>query len=295
MTKVYDIAIVGGGPAGLSAALTGRIRNKKVVLFERGEFSPKLQKAHMIDNYLGMPNVVGKDMMKTFEEHVMKHKPDLIKERVLNIYPNKKTFLIMTEKTSYEAKTVIIATGVSANSNIKGEKEFLGRGVSYCATCDAMFFKGKEVAVVSYMSEAESEAEYLAELCNKVYYLPQYKTVESLKRSNIEVLPGLKPLQIKGETKVSKLITVKDELNVEGIFILRQADPINSIIEGIEMDKDSIKVDRQMMTNIPGIFAAGDNTGQPWQISKAVGEGLTAVLNAITYLIKTEKQEKQEE
>lgn len=292
MTKiVYDIAIIGGGPAGLSAALTGRIRNKNIAIFERSDFSPKLQKAHLVDNYLGMPQITGQGMMQTFAAHALAHKPVLIKDKVVNIFPGD-IFTLVTPSDVYEAKTVIIASGVVATALFGGEKQFLGRGVSYCATCDGMFYKGKDVAVISYTPEGEHETDYLGELCRNVYYLPQYKTEQLSMGSNIKVMPGVRPRSIAGDTAVQKLIADKQELTVEGVFIMRQSDPVENLLAGLELDGEVIKVNRDMSTNIPGVFAAGDCTGKPWQIAKATGEGLVAVLSAITYLDKIAKQER---
>lgn len=280
--KVYDIAIVGGGPAGLSAALTGRIRNKEVVLFEHLDFSQKLQKAHLVDNYPGLPQITGKGLMQQMSAHCLAHNPVLVKEKVLNIYPGE-VFTLLTPAATYEAKAVVLATGVVATLLFSGEKEFLGRGVSYCATCDGMFYKDRKVAVISYTEEGEHEAKYLGELCRQVYYLPQYKADLPPLRDNVKILAA-KPQTIQGDSQVEKLVTDQSELEVDGVFILRQSDPVENILPGVELDGEVIKVKRDMSTSIPGVFAAGDCTGKPWQIAKSVGEGLVAVLSAIGYL-----------
>ncbi|MCX7779943.1 MAG: FAD-dependent oxidoreductase, partial [Negativicutes bacterium] len=196
----FDIAIVGAGPAGLSAALTARVRNKKVALFEHLNFSPKLQKAHLVDNYLGMPQITGQGLMQQFASHCLAHEPTLIREKVVNIFPGD-VFTLLTPQATYEANAVIIATGVVATILFEGEKEFLGRGVSYCATCDGMFYKDKDVAVVSYTAEGEHEAGFLGEICRKVYYLPQYKGEPDLQRSNISISRE-KPKAVAGDTRV---------------------------------------------------------------------------------------------
>ncbi|MDF2635876.1 MAG: Thioredoxin-disulfide reductase [Pelosinus sp.] len=286
-SEIFDIAIVGGGPAGLSAALTGRIRNKSVALFEHMDFSLKLQKAHIVDNYLGVPQITGQGMMQQFLAHCMSYKPNIIKEKVVNIFPGDGIFTLLTPGETYQARTVIIATGVVATTLFRGEKEFLGRGVSYCATCDGMMYKGKDVAVISYTAEGEHEADYLSELCRNVYYLPQYKEAPAV-RSGIKLVHD-KPQSIHGDVVVEKLQMSKEELNVHGVFIIRMSDPVENIIPGIDLDGEVIKVNRDMSTSIPGVFAAGDCTGKPWQIAKATGEGLVAVLSAITYLGKKDK------
>jgi thioredoxin reductase (NADPH) len=282
MTQVFDVAIIGGGPAGLSAAVTARIRNKSTVLFEQGSFSEKLRKAPMVDNYLGIPNTTGEELMDTFVKHCKSLEPIIVAEKVTNIYPEE-IFSILTPSGVYQAKSVIMATGVISTALFPGERSLLGKGVSYCATCDGMFFKEKPVAVVSYTREGEKEANFLAEICEKVYYLPQYTgDIEGL-HTGIEVRRE-KPLAVGGGDMVRSLKLKEDELSVNGIFILRQSDPVENIIGGVEMDGEVIKVDRCMVTNIKGLFAAGDCTGRPWQIAKAVGEGLIAAIHAVQYI-----------
>lgn len=281
LKETFDIAVIGGGPAGLSAALTGRIRNKNIGLFESVDFSKKLQQAHLIDNYLGMPQITGQGLMQQFSAHCLAHKPVLIKEKVLNIYPGE-LFTLVTPDATYQAQAVIMATGVISTLLFEGEKDFLGSGVSYCATCDGMFFKDRDVAVISYMQAGEHEAEYLNELCHAVYYLPQYRDVGKLS-PDIKLISDT-PRGVSGQGQVEKLITANGELKVHGVFILRQSDPVDNILPGIELENEVIKVNRHMETNIPGVFAAGDCTGRPWQIAKATGEGLVAVLSAVEYL-----------
>jgi len=290
MGELFDIAIIGGGPAGLEAALTGRIRNKSVALFEHLEFSRKLQKAHLIDNYLGLPQIKGAELMKQFAAHCLAHEPILIKEKVVTIFPGEGMFTILTPAGTYETKTVILATGVAATSLINGEKEFLGRGVGYCATCDGMFYRDKDVAVVSYSPEGEHEADFLSEICRSVTYLPQYKGDLSHMRPAIHILQA-RPRAVKGAGPVDTLVTDQGDLSVHGVFILRQSDPVENVLPGLELANEVIKVNRDMSTNIPGVFAAGDCTGKPWQIAKAVGEGVVAVHTAISYLDNLNKQQ----
>ncbi|HEY3424607.1 MAG TPA: NAD(P)/FAD-dependent oxidoreductase [Negativicutes bacterium] len=286
--KIFDIAVVGGGPAGLSAALTGRIRNKNIVLFEHGDFSQKLQKAHLVDNYLGLPQITGKGLMQQFSAHCLAHEPVLIKEKVMNIFPGGDTFTLLTSADTYEARAIILTTGVVSTLLFAGERDFLGRGVSYCATCDGMLYREKDVAVISYTDEGEQEANYLSELCRTVYYLPQYTSPMREMRSNIQIMKT-KPRSIEGDVQVESLVTDQEKIKVHGVFIIRHSDPVENVLPGLELDGEVIKVNRDMSTNIPGIFAAGDCTGKPWQIAKATGEGLVAVFSAITYLERPAK------
>ena len=287
--QIFDIAVVGGGPAGLSAALTGRIRNKQVALFEHRTFSQKLQKAHVVENYLGMPEISGQAMMRQFADHCLKHQPTLIKEKVMNIFPGVDHFTLLTPNGTYEAKSIILTTGVTSAVLLGGEREFLGRGVSYCATCDGMLYRGRDVAVVSYTPDGEPEADFLSEICLNVHYLPQYKSAPEV-NDKVELLYG-KPLEVIGAKTVEELVTDKGTLKVDGVFILRQSDPVENILPGLELSEgDVIVVQRDMATNIPGVFAAGDCTGKPWQISKATGEGLIAVFSAIQYLEQKNRQ-----
>ena len=283
MHTLYDIAIIGGGPAGLSAALTARIRGKKVALFEHLDFSRKLQRAHDVDNYLGMPHRTGTDIMREMADHALAHEPDVIREKVISVFPGKKNFTIACKEEMYTARTVILATGVTSGALFEGEKDLLGKGVSYCATCDGMFFRGKTVAVISYGKEGEADAAYLANLCKEVYYLPQYRDEMNLRADNI-IVENVMPRRIEGENKTEKLITSKGEMNVDGVFIIRESDPVENLVRGLSLDGTHIAVDRQMRTNINGLYACGDCTGKPYQVSKAVGEGLVAALSAVEYL-----------
>lgn len=279
MNDIYDIAIIGGGPAGLSAALTARIRGKKVALFEHLDFSRKLQRAHDVDNYLGMPHRTGEEIMREMADHALAHKPDIIREKVISVFPGK-TFTIACKEEMYTARAVILATGVTSGALFQGEKDFLGKGVSYCATCDGMFFRGKTVAVISYGQEGESDAAYLSGLCKEVYYIPQYRAELNMRADNI-IVQKVMPRRIEGETKTERLITSQGELCVDGVFIIRESDPVENLVRGLTLDGVHIAVDRQMRTNIRGLYACGDAVGKPYQVSKAVGEGLIAALSAV--------------
>ena len=183
-----------------------------------------------------------------------------------------------------EAKTVIAATGIVQSKPLTGEDKFLGRGVSYCATCDARLYKGKTVAVLGYSADAADEAEYLAEVVDKVVYLPLGGGLPS-PRENI-VVTEEKPVEISGESSVNALVTDKAVHEVSCVFILRDAVMPDKLIPGIETDGPHIRADLNMQTNIPGLFVCGDIAGKPYQYVKAAGQGNVAALSAISYLNK---------
>ena len=208
--NIFDIAIIGAGPAGLSAALTARVRNKSVALFEHLDFSPKLQKAHAINNYIGLPATPGKDVIKQFADHCLAAGPTLIKEKVTNIFTGE-PFTLLTPHNTYEAKAVVISIGVVSSALIAGEKDLVGKGVCYCATCDGMLYRDKPVAVIAYTPEGEHEANFLGEICPVVYFLPQYKTDFQPSQPTVKVMSA-KVQSIVGSEEVTGLVTDAGEL-----------------------------------------------------------------------------------
>ena len=165
---MYDIAIIGTGPAGVSAALTAKNRNKSILLLGRKELSGKVLKSHKILNYPGLPGIAGEDLVKAMQRHLDDMGIEITAEQVTNVYAMGDRFAIQCAKEMYESKTVIIASGVMPGKLLPGEEENLGRGVSYCATCDAALYKGKQAAVIGYSPKEEDEAEFLAEMAEKV-------------------------------------------------------------------------------------------------------------------------------
>ena len=278
----YDIAIIGTGPAGLSAAITAKIRNKKILLIGNPNFSDKVQKAHQIQNYLGLPAISGKDLAKAFENHINSMDITITEWKVNAVYPMGSYFGLQVSQDIYEAETVIVATGIVTGKAFKGENELLGRGVSYCATCDAPLYRNKTVAVIGYSPKEESEAEFLAEVCEKVLYIPMYK--EETKLSDKVTIINEKPTAVIGENKVKSLQTEKNNYEVDGIFILRDSIPPSQLVSGLEIKDNHIVVNLQMETNIKGCFACGDIVGRPYQYIKAAGQGNIAGLSAVAYL-----------
>lgn len=279
---VYDIAIVGGGPAGLAAAVNARRRNKDALLVSKETMSSKLIQAEQIENYLGIPQISGSELIGRMRDHAQAEGVVSIKDEVQNIYQEERIFSLIGRENALQAKTLILAPGISTVAEIAGEAEFVGRGVSYCATCDGMFFKGKAVAMIGYIPEAESEAAFLSEICSEVYYFPQYRLATELS-PKVKVVQG-KPQKISGTDKVELLKTSAGEFGVSGIFIERAGRPASELLDGLHIENGFIWVDLTQATNLPGVFAAGDCTGRPWQISRAVGQGQVAALSAVHYL-----------
>lgn len=287
---MIDIAIIGAGPAGLSAAINAVIRNKKTVVFGNKAESSYLYKAEKIDNYLGMPGLSGKEMIDKFYKHAMALGVEIQNKKVQQIFNMGDNFTLNADNEFFEAKKIIITTGIPKSNFIKGEQEFIGKGVSYCATCDGLLYKNKVVCVIGETKEAESDVEYLSEICKKVYYTPLYKNINAF-NSNVDVVIG-KPLEIYGDKIVKGIIIGDNNINADGIFFIKESIPINRLIEGLEMDNNYIKVNKLMETNIEGIYAAGDCTGRPLQLSKAVGDGLVAAQNAVLRLTKNKENTK---
>lgn len=282
MSNRYDIAIIGTGPAGLAAAINAKIRNKNIIVFGYKDLSSKLVKAPKVNNYLGFYDITGNELKVQFEKHINSMDINITYERVNNVYAMGEYFALAVNDKMYEAKAVIIATGMEYTKPIKGEEDFLGKGVGYCATCDAPLYKGKTVAIIGYNKEAEEEANYVSELTDKLYYIPMYNGDYDL-RNNIQIAKD-KPVEIQGEDMVQKLILKNGEIATDGVFVLKDSVAPSQLVPGLLMEDEHIQVDLNMNTNIRGCFAAGDCTGKPYQYLKAAGQGQTAALNAVLYL-----------
>ncbi|QAA34600.1 NAD(P)/FAD-dependent oxidoreductase [Clostridium manihotivorum] len=278
----YDIAIIGSGPAGLSSAINAKIRNKNIIVFGNSNFSNKLIKAPKINNYLGIPNVSGSELKEQFQKHLEHMDIEIVNEKINSVYAMGDYFTLSANEKMYEAASVIITSGVEFSKPIKGEEELLGKGVGYCATCDAPLYKGKVVSIIGYNKEAEEEAVYVSELAAKVYYIPMYKDEVEF-NSSIEVIRN-RPTEIVGEKKVEKLILSECEVITDAVFIIKDSVSPSQLVPGLEMVGEHIKVDINMNTNIEGCFAAGDCAGKPYQYMKAAGQGQIAALNAVSYL-----------
>ena len=276
----YDIIVLGSGPAGLSAAVTARGRNKSVlVIGNRWQDSP-LARAERVDNYLGMPGMTGMEMLEAFQRHAQEMGVEMVTGKVLSIM-EWEGFHLTVGSQLYQGSALILAPGVVRQAKFPGEETYLGRGVSYCATCDGMLYRNKPVAVVGRSKDAPHEAAYLKSIgCQVVYVAP--KRPDQLEE-DIPFLQAAK-LAVKGEQTVTALEADGADIPVNGVFILREAVAPGDLLPGLTLEKGAIQVDRSMATSVPGVFAAEDATGAPLQVSKAVGEGLIAALSACEYL-----------
>ena len=276
----YDIIVLGSGPAGLSAAVTARGRNKSVlVIGNRWQDSP-LARAERGDNYLGMPGMTGMEMLEAFQRHAQEMGVEMVTGKVLSIM-EWEGFNLTVGSQLYQGSALILAPGVVRQAKFPGEETYLGRGVSYCATCDGMLYRNKPVAVVGRSKDAPHEAAYLKSIgCQVVYVAP--KRPDQLEE-DIPFIQAAK-LAVKGEQTVTALEADGADIPVNGVFILREAVAPGDLLPGLTLEKGAIQVDRSMATSVPGVFAAGDATGAPLQVSKAVGEGLIAALSACEYL-----------
>ena len=267
-----DIIIIGGGPAGVSAALTAKNRGKSVFIISNGAEQSNLWKAQEITNYPGFATTSGADILKSFRAQLDAASIKVLPGRALNSMKIGEKFGVSVGQNFFDGDAIILASGVVQSSAYEGELEFLGRGVSYCATCDGMLYRGKKVAVIGLSDDAESEADALREMGVEVMYFDRAFS------RNYKILGG---------DRVTAVEAGGREFPVDGVFILRSTIAPSSFMNGIELDEWShIKVDRTMRTSIPGVFAAGDCTGKPYQIAKAVGEGNIAALSACEYLDK---------
>ena len=284
----YDIAIIGTGPAGVSAALTAKNRNKSILLLGSRQMSEKVAKAHEIRNYPGLPFVKGEDLAAAFREQLDGMDIPITESRIGAVYAMGDYFALQAGEKMLEAKTVILATGVVMAKTLPGEEELLGRGVSYCATCDAPLYRGRTAAVIGYSPREETEAAFLAGVCSRVMYFPMYadrtdlpETVEVIREKPEGILKAENGLLVK---------TAAGEYAADGVFVLREAVAPGQLVPGLETDGAHVKVNRKMETNLPGVFACGDLTGTPYQYVKAAGEGNVAAISAAAYIDKKAKE-----
>ena len=285
---MYDVIIIGGGPAGLSAAINLKIRNKEFIWFGADAGSVKVEKSEKIANYPGLGLIRGADLNERFRQHAAELGIAPTDKMVTNISKLKDKYMVLADNEIYEAQAILLATGVVTAKGFDQEADYVGRGVSYCATCDGMFYKGKTIAVFCGDKRYEHEVEYLAGIAEKVYLYPGYKDCQ-ISLPNVERLPS--PIKaVAGGLKIGQVrLTDGSEITIDGLFVLRGAIAPTTLLPGLALEGPHIVVDRELATNLPGCYAAGDCTGRPYQIAKAVGEGNIAAHSILDYLAEQAK------
>ena len=299
--KNYDVIILGTGPAGLQAAIHAA-RKKVSVLVMGKETRSSLFHAH-VENFCCIFNITGEEILNVGRQQAANFAADLLEEDVLNILPDGQQFKIISESgTELHTKSLIVATGTARNKlGVAGEKDFLGRGVSYCVECDANFFKGEDVAVVGGASAAAGGALTLLDYAKTVNLIYEQLDVTDtltteLKKSNVVIHTDATVQEISGDTGVKEIILADgSKIAVTGVFIELGARGVMELAAhiGIQFDDEMKYIDtnKKMETNVPGVFAAGDICGPPWQMAKAVGEGCVAGIAAATYAKKMRSSE----
>lgn len=293
---MYDCIIIGKGPAGISCALYLKRANINCLVI--GKDNGSLEKAHMIENYYGQEEKIsGKDLIEKGIKQAENLEIPVLTKEVLSIYfndENPNTYIVKTNKGIYEARTILLATGANRNKpNIKGIKEFEGKGISYCATCDAFFYRNKKVGILGSGDYALSELEELLPIVSEATLLTNGNEAREIRSGEIQTIET-KIREFKGEEKINSVVFEDDsKIDLDGIFIAEGVASSTDFAKklGAMTDGRYIKVDDEQKTNIPGIFAAGDCTGGILQISKSVYDGTKAAFSIISY-IKEKKEEK---
>ena len=269
----YDVLVIGGGPAGLSAALNVRARGRSVLVVTNPPEENPLWRAERVDNYLGMGAVSGAQMLSDMRAQAEAAGVEFLTGRALNASYMMDNWYVSVGSDMYNARAVVLSGGVARGKKFPGEQEFLGRGVSYCATCDGMLYRGRSVAVLGFSDSARKEADFLQSIGCTVSYFHRPKSCTIAGGDTVETVT------CDGVTEA-----------VDCVFILRPAMAPTDLFPGLATDNGYVTVDRRMTTNLPGLFAAGDCTGGPLQVAKAVGEGLVAGQSAAAFAADIERK-----
>lgn len=291
---MYDIIIVGAGPAGLTAALYAGRANKKILVLEAKVPGGQIVNAHEVSNYPGIDNISGADYATNLYNQVVNLGVDIKFETVLSINDDKE---VTTKESTYKAKAIILATGAdNRRLNIENEDKLIGKGVSYCATCDGNLYKGKEVAVVGGGNSALEDALYLSDIVSKVYlvhrrdeFRGEEKLVEDLKnKTNVEIIYNSNVISINGKERIESIVIKTNEeehtIKVDGLFVAIGQEPKNIIFKNVIDidDKGYIIAHDDVYTNKKGIYVAGDAREKILrQLTTAVSDGSIAATIAI--------------
>lgn len=296
----YDIVVVGAGPAGLTAALYGLRAGKSVLVLEGKAYGGQIVNAKEVENYPGVPSISGRDLSKNMLQQVKQLGGETKLEKVISLKNEGEQKIITTDMDEeYHAKAVIIATGAASRKlGLSNEEEYVGRGVSYCATCDGNFYRDKVVAVIGGGNTALMDAIYLASLAKKVYLIhrrgefrAEQKYIEDAKKlSNVEFILNAVPTELDGEEKLSS-ITIEDKtssekktLEVDGVFVAVGYESQNQVFaDVISLDElGYIQTDDGVHTNVPGVYVAGDARAKELkQLTTAVSDGAIAATTAV--------------
>lgn len=285
---LYDVIIIGSGPAGISASLYTKRAGLETLIVSKGIGT--LNKVEKIENYYGTPNISGKAIQKIGENQARNLNIEIKNEEVMQIDYGK-NFIVKTLNYEYEAKTIIIATGSNRKvANIKGIKEFEGKGVSYCTTCDGFFYKDKDVAVLGNKEYAIHEAQNLLPIAKSVTMLTNGEQPVEKRTEGIEIEEN-KIREFRGTNSIEEIeFEDNTKKKIDGVFVALGTASSSDLARklGVILDeKNNIKVDNKMETNIKGVYACGDCTGGILQISKAVYEGMVAGMSAIQFIKNT--------
>lgn len=299
---VYDIAIIGGGCAGLTAAIYGQRAGKTTVLFEKGNYGGQIVNTPEIENYPGIPKISGSEFTMQLAGQASALQAGLRQEEVLGLKKNPGTFLVRTSAQTYECRSVILAGGMEhRHLGVPGEERLKGAGVSYCATCDGMFFRGRDVAVVGGGNTAIQDAQFLSNYCKRVFLVHRrdtFRAEQSLvkrlsEKENVEFVLDTVVEEISGGQTVegvrlkNRRTEEVSELTVSGIFVavgqIPHNEPFAALVETDE--RGFVAAGEDTKTSMPGIFAAGDcRTKSVRQLTTAAADGTVAALAAVEYI-----------
>ena len=271
---MIDILVIGSGPAGCSAAITARKRGKEVLVISSGQGA--LAKAASVQNYPGFPELSGAELLQRMQAHAAAMGAQFREGTVHQILAGDDRFGVSLGADFEEAHRIILCTGARQPKLLPGEERLLGRGVSYCGTCDGMLYRKKKVAVIAEGPEAGSEARFLAGICREVHWYgkPDTSLDERILQHPVVVR------EILGTDHAEALSAEDGTAAYDGIFIFREATAYTVLLPELRTENGCIVVGRNMQTSVPGVFAAGDCTGAPLQAAKAVGEGCIAAISA---------------
>lgn len=295
---MYDIIIIGAGIAGLTSAIYSLNANKKVLVLEKSSYGGQIINSSLVDNYPGLPKTNGFELATAIYNQVLDLGGNIKSEEVIKITKGKE---VITNKGKYKAKAIIISTGlVSKKLEIENEDKFIGKGISYCATCDGNFYKNKDVMVVGGGNTAIEEANYLSNICHKVYLVhrrDEFRSNSSLlekvkNKSNIEIIYNSNVYRINGDNLLESIDLIDydnhiQNISVSGLFIAIGKNPNNDIFKDlIKLTKDGyIESNDNCKTNIDGIFVAGDVRNKELrQLVTAASDGAIAATEAIKYI-----------